>query len=272
MTELIEKAFLEDLPNGDLTTQSIAINTAPGTAKLIAKDDIVLSGKELFQTCFHYIDKDLQFNWQFEDSAFILSGQIAATIRGNIVSMLKAERVALNFLGHLSGIATYTRCFNKQVEHTKCKILDTRKTTPLFRNLEKQAVVHGKGVNHRMNLSDAILIKENHIALAGGIKRAIKLAQQNGRGPVEVETKNLEEVQAAVEMKVDRIMLDNMTNEQIKECLSVIPKTIETEASGNMSLERVKSVAELGVNFISIGAITHSAPCADFSLIIESEK
>jgi nicotinate-nucleotide pyrophosphorylase (carboxylating) len=170
-------------------------------------------------------------------------------------------------------VASLTRCFVEQVKHTKTKILDTRKTTPGMRLFEKAAVRHGGGQNHRLNLHDGILIKENHIRFAGGLTAAVKSVRANspnrGRTQVEVETRTLDEVREAVDLKVWRILLDNMNNEQMRAALDIIGGRIQTEASGNMTIERVKSVAELGVDFISVGALTHSAPCADLSLMIE---
>lgn len=175
----------------------------------------------------------------------------------------------MNFLGQLSGIATTTKTFVDQVKHTNTKILDTRKTTPVFRELEKRAVLHGGGVNHRFNLSDAVMIKDNHIALMGGITKAVQQVRKHTTKAVECEASTLDEVKECIENKVERILLDNMDNELLKQALAIIPKSIQTEASGNMSVGRVRSVAELGVDFISVGALTHSAPCADVSLKFE---
>jgi nicotinate-nucleotide pyrophosphorylase (carboxylating) len=177
--------------------------------------------------------------------------------------------VALNFLGHLSGIATLTAKFVKEAAGTATKILDTRKTTPGFRELEKRAVVHGGGVNHRMNLSTAVLIKDNHITVMGGITAAVSRVREHTKLPVEVEVKNLDEIKEAVSLNVQRILLDNMNNELLKQATDLIPKEIETEASGNMNLQRIKSVAETGVSYISVGALTHSAPVADVSLLFD---
>ncbi len=269
---LITNALSEDLHNGDLTTDSLGISNKMGTARLIAKEDLVLSGAHVFTQTMKKMAPENLIKWYFKDGDLILKKQTVALIEGNLTGVIKAERVALNFLGRLSGVASYTRCFVEKIKNTKVKILDTRKTTPLYRTLEKQAVVHGGGHNHRSNLSDAILIKENHIQMAGCIKEAVTKIRKRSSNPIEVETKNLEEVRMAVELKVARIMFDNMDNETIKKAQALVPKEIETEASGNMTLDRVGSVAELGINFISIGAITHSAPTADFSLLFDWEK
>ncbi|NQZ02814.1 MAG: nicotinate-nucleotide diphosphorylase (carboxylating), partial [Bdellovibrionales bacterium] len=176
--DLIELAYKEDIPSGDITTESLNLTGKVSSAKLIAKQDLVLSGSELFSQCFLHMDKQAKIKWFFQDSNIVLKGQTVAAIRASNLQMLKAERVALNFLGHLSGIATITKYFVKATEGTSCKILDTRKTTPLYRDLEKKAVRDGGGVNHRMNLSDQIMLKENHIDLAGGLDKAVELAKQ----------------------------------------------------------------------------------------------
>jgi len=267
--ERLKLAFLEDLPNGDITTDSIFTESKMGRARLIAKDDLVVSHRSLFEQAIRFLCPQATFKWEFTDGDFALEKQTLCVIQGDLVKILKAERVSLNFLGHLCGIATLTRCFVNQVKHTDCKILDTRKTLPLYRALEKAAVVHGGGQNHRMTLSDAILIKENHIRAAGSIRNAINKIKSETKAPIEVEVTNLEEIKIAVALKVTRLLLDNMTNDQMSEALKIVPATIRTEASGNMKLDRVKSVAELGVDYISVGALTHSAPHADLSLLFE---
>lgn len=271
LLELIRAAIKEDMPHGDVTTESLALKPRIGRARLKAKEDIVLSGAMAFEQSMQLLEPTCRVKWHFEEGDEILKNQIICTIEGDLVQILKAERVALNFLGHLSGIATHTRRFVKQIKGTKTKILDTRKTTPAFRDLEKRAVVHGGGANHRMNLSSAILIKDNHIAVMGGIKNAVNRVREHSQLPIEVEARTMEEVKEAVEMKANRILLDNMDNEMLKTALALIPSDIETEASGNMTLERVRSVAEIGVNYISVGALTHSAPCADVSLVFQWE-
>lgn len=271
LQELIRAAIKEDMPQGDVTTESLALRPRQGRARLKAKEDIVLSGSMAFEQSMQALEPNARVKWHFEEGDEILKNQIICTIEGDLVQILKAERVALNFLGHLSGIATFTRRFVKQVEGTKTKILDTRKTTPAFRELEKKAVVHGGGVNHRMNLSTAILIKDNHISVMGGITKAVERVRAHSHLTVEVEASTLEQVQEAVSLNVNRILLDNMNNDILKQAVALVPAHIETEASGNMNLERVCAVAEIGVNFISVGALTHSAPCADVSLIFHWE-
>lgn len=268
-TELIKAALKEDMPNGDITTESMAVKPRIGDAVLKAKSDLVLSGSPVFEQTIQLLEPNAKLNWLFEEGDFIFKGQNICEIEGDLIQILKAERVALNFLGKLSGIATFTRKFVKEIEGTKASILDTRKTTPLLRELEKKAVTHGGGLNHRFNLSDAILIKDNHISLAGGIKKAVERIRSNSNLKVEVEASTLDQVKECVDLNVDRILLDNMNNELLKDAVALIPPHIKTEASGNMNLERVKSVAAIGVDYISVGALTHSAPNADISLLFD---
>jgi nicotinate-nucleotide pyrophosphorylase (carboxylating) len=271
LLELIRAAIKEDMPAGDVTTEALALKPRHGRARLKAKEDIVLSGAMAFEQTMLSLEPNCKVKWHFEEGDAILKNQIICTTEGDLVQILKAERVALNFLGHLSGIATFTRRFVTAIAGTSTKVLDTRKTTPGFRELEKKAVVHGGGVNHRMNLSTAILIKDNHIAVMGGIEAAVSRVRAHSQLPIEVEARSLEEVTLAVGQKVRRILLDNMDNETLKKARALVPHEIETEASGNMNLERVRGVAEIGIDFISVGALTHSAPCADVSLIFDWE-
>lgn len=267
--DLIRAAIKEDMPRGDVTTESLALKPRHGFARLKAKEDLVLSGTMPFEQSIQALEPSAKVSWHFEEGHSALSGQILCTIEGDLVQILKAERVALNFLGHLSGIATHTRRFVQEVEGTRTRILDTRKTTPGLRDLEKRAVVHGGGFNHRMNLSTAILLKDNHVSVMGGITNAVKRVREHSHLAIEVEAKNLEEVRECVHLGVQRILLDNMSDEALYKAREIIPETIETEASGNMNLQRVRKVAEIGVNYISVGALTHSAPVADVSLLFE---
>ncbi len=268
LQDLIANAYREDIPDGDLATDSIGVPVLQGKAKLIAKSDLVLSGREVFEKCILYMDPRAEIRWLFEDSQIALKKQTICVIKGNLVQLLKAERVALNFLGRLSGIASLTHMYVDQVKHTHTKILDTRKTTPLYRGLEKQAVKDGGGHNHRMSLSDFPMIKENHVRILGDLAETIEKVR-TAHPFVEVEAHSIEDVKVCVSKNVNRILLDNFSIEQIQEALQIIPKHIETEASGNMTLERVAQVAETGVNYISVGALTHSAPVADISLLFE---
>lgn len=272
LMDLISAALKEDMPNGDLTTDSLALAPRYGEARLIAKEDLVLSGTAPFEQTVLALDPTARVQWNFKEGALILDRQIICLIAGDLIQLLKAERVALNFIGHLSGIATYTRCFAKAVEGTKTKILDTRKTLPGYRELERRAVVHGGGCNHRKSLSDAILIKDNHIMVAGGVAAAIRRTREHTNEKIEIEASDLAQVKEAVDCGADRILLDNMSNELMAEALKLIPKGVETEASGNMTVDRVGSVAKLGVTYISVGALTHSAPSADVSLLFDWQQ
>jgi nicotinate-nucleotide pyrophosphorylase (carboxylating) len=267
LLELIKLSYLEDIPNKDITTTNLNIEEKIGKAQLVAKEDFIFSGKEIFTECLKYMDSNIQLKWYFDDGDLVYKDQTITALQGDFIQLIQAERVALNFASHLSGIATMAHCFVKEVEHTKCKILDTRKTTPLLRDLEKQAVAHGGGTNHRRDLSDAIMLKENHIRMAGGIVKAVNNIRRNSSQPIEVETTNLTEIKEACALDIQTIMLDNMDNQTMAQAIKIIPPHIETEASGNMSVDRVKSVAELGVNYISVGSMTHSAPVADMSLL-----
>tara|TARA_B110001454_G_scaffold219202_1_gene252069 strand:+ start:169574 stop:170401 length:828 start_codon:yes stop_codon:yes gene_type:complete len=272
LNDLIKAAIKEDMPHGDVTTDSLGLTPKIGKAVLKAKEDIILSGLLPFESTVLMLEPNGKIKWHFEEGQRVLKGQNICSLEGDLIQILKAERVALNFLGHLSGIATYTRRFVDAVAGTKTRILDTRKTLPGYRDIEKKAVVHGGGVNHRMNLSTAILIKDNHIAMMGGIKAAVERTRKNTDLDIEVEASTLDEVKIAVEMKVKRILLDNMNTQLLADACAIIPDTIETEASGNMSLARVPEVAKTGVDFISVGALTHSAPVADVSLQFDWQK
>ncbi len=269
LQDLIKAALKEDIPNGDVTTESLALSAKPGRAKLIAKQDLILSGTAAFEQTVLQLDPEAQLKWHFSDGQQVLNKQIICTIQGDLLQILKAERVAINFLMHLSGIATLTNEFVKRIRPAQTQILDTRKTLPGYRDLEKKAVVHGGGVNHRMNLSDAVLVKDNHISVMGGITPAVQKIRQHSQLPIEVEARTLEDVKECVALKIHRILLDNMNLEMMSEAVKLIPPGIQSEASGNMSLDRVKDVAAIGVTFISVGALTHSAPSADVSLMFQ---
>jgi nicotinate-nucleotide pyrophosphorylase (carboxylating) len=267
--DLVRWALQEDLPFGDVTTEGLGLTQKSGRAVLRAKEDLILSGRELFEQTFRQGAPRTQQNWFFKDGQKLLKGQNVCSLEGNLVEMLKAERVALNFLGPLSGIATLTRKFVEEVYPLETKILDTRKTLPLYRNFAKKAVRDGGGHNHRMNLSDSIMIKDNHISMIGSLERAIEILRRETSKPIIVEVRTLDEVQRAAKMDVQRLLLDNMNIEMMKKAMECIPSNIETEASGNMTVDRVRSVAETGVTYISVGALTHSAPSADFSLLFD---
>jgi nicotinate-nucleotide pyrophosphorylase (carboxylating) len=265
----VSKALKEDGAFEDITTAAIEKPEDRGLAKIIAKEDLVVSGLDFFKFAMCSLDPNVQIQRQFQDGHFVLRGQTVATLVGNRFKMLRAERVALNFLGHLSGVATLTSCFVEAISSSKTKILDTRKTTPGLRFAERKAVRDGGGHNHRYNLQSAILIKENHIQLAGSIAHILSRCLELKYSWIEIEVRNLNELQEALKFPIQRVMLDNFDNIEIQNAMNVIPPHIEVEASGNMKIERVKSVADLGVHFISVGALTHSAPCADISFLLE---
>jgi nicotinate-nucleotide pyrophosphorylase (carboxylating) len=272
LKELIKIAIEEDMPKGDVTTESLALPPKIGRARLVAKQDLFLSGTGAFEQTMLLLEPNLKLKWHFDEGDSVLKGQSLCTLFGDLLQILKAERVALNFLMKLSGISTLTNQFVEKIKGTSTKILDTRKTTPGYRELEKKAVVHGGGQNHRLNLSDAILIKDNHISVMGGITAAVKRVRANSQLPLEVEAATYDQVLECVDLGVHRILLDNMNNEQLKRACDVIPDSIQAEASGNMSLERVRGVAEIGVDFISVGALTHSANSCDVSLLFSWDE
>ena len=274
--KIIEQALAEDIGSGDITTDSIVSEYSFGQARIISKQNGILSGIYICEHVFKTVDENLEIKIDHKDGDSLQSGETVMVINGKTGSILKAERVALNFLAHLSGVATFTNRFVNKLGTTKTKIIDTRKTTPLLRVLEKEAVVHGGGANHRMGLYDMVLIKENHIRAAGGIRRAVEqtnrfLSEMKIDAKIEVETTNLDEVHEALTCEIDRIMLDNMTIDQMKEAVGLINHQVEVEASGGIGLEQVNDIASTGVDFISVGAITHSAPAFDFSLLLEEK-
>lgn len=265
---LIQSAIEEDVGSGDITTSAVLMGNETGRAQAIAKGDMVAAGMDVFKEVFVSYDGDIRFRDNVEDGALVKSGDILTEISGKLGSILTAERVALNFLQRLCGIATLTRRYVDEVRGTGAKILDTRKTTPGLRMLEKYAVTIGGGFNHRFGLYDGILVKDNHIDAAGGILAAVD--RISGGVPhtlkVEVEVKNLREVEEALSAGVDIIMLDNMGAGEMKEAVSLINGRALIEASGNVTLSRVREIAETGVDLISVGALTHSAPASDISL------
>lgn len=265
---LIQSAIIEDIGSGDITTSAVLMGNETGRAQAIARGDMVVAGMDVFKEVFVSYDGDISFRDNVEDGGLVKSGDILTEISGKLESILTGERVALNFLQRLCGIATLTRRYVDEVRGTGAKILDTRKTTPGLRMLEKYAVTIGGGFNHRFGLYDGILIKDNHIDAAGGISAAVD--RISGGVPhtlkVEVEVKNLREVEEALSAGVDIIMLDNMGAGEMKEAVSLINGRVLIEASGNVTLSRVREIAETGVDIISVGALTHSAPASDISL------
>jgi len=262
---LIKKAFAEDFADiGDVTSSAI-FSDEKDDYYLLSKDDGVLCGIDFFQKVFLKIDENIELKIFKKDGEKIKNGEIVATIFGKVNSILKAERTALNLLSHLSGIASKTAKFVQKISG-KTKILDTRKTLPTLRELQKYAVKCGGGENHRMGLFDLAMIKDNHIDAAGGIENAVRKIREKWNGKIEVETRNLSEVKIALNCGVDRIMLDNMNNETMQKAVKIICRKAETEASGNMNLERISAVSETGVDYISVGELTHSVTAFDFSL------
>lgn len=265
-TKLIEMSFFEDLQEiGDVTSDAI-FDHEKDIYHLMAKQDGILCGVDIFIRSFQYLDATCEVEFYYKDGDSLKNGDTVALVKGSIRSLLKAERTALNFISHLSGIATQTRSY-VDAASGKTKILDTRKTLPGWRELQKYAVRCGGGTNHRMGLHDMVMIKDNHIDGAGGITKAVdKIRKQWGsRFRIEVETRNLEEVQEALVAGVDVIMLDNMEVPLMKKAVGLIAGHAQTEASGNMTLDRIAQVATTGVDYISIGALTHSVPVFDFS-------
>ncbi len=266
--ELIWMALKEDITSEDITTNAIMREDKQGQAQLLCKQDGVIAGLEVFERVFQLLDEKTQVEFYFKDGNRVKNGDLLATVTGDIRTILSGERVALNYLQRMSGIATHTRQLVDLLGDAKTKLLDTRKTTPNMRIFEKYAVKVGGGTNHRYNLSDGILIKDNHIGAAGGIKKAVEMAKEYAPfvRKIEVEVESLEQVQEALDAGADIIMLDNMDNATMKKAVAVIDGRAETECSGNVTAERVKDIIETGVDYVSCGALTHSSPIMDVSL------
>ena len=271
---LIENALKEDIGTGDVTTDALIPDSMVSTATMVAKADGTIAGMDVAEAVFRYLTPQLLWIPHVKDGDQIKKGDLLVEMNGSYRALLSGERLALNFLQRMSGIATATALYTAQVAEYGTKILDTRKTVPGLRLLDKYAVKAGGGENHRIGLYDMVLIKDNHIKVAGGIRNAVE--QIRSRVPagmkIEVETTNIEEVLEALEMKADIIMLDNMSNETMKICVGIINHRAKVEASGNMNLERVREVAATGVDYISIGALTHSVTALDISMNIKKEQ
>ena len=265
--DLISKAIQEDMPFGDITTNALIPEDSVSTASVIAKEDGIICGIPVFKRVFKLIG-NVTCNFHIQDGDKVTSGTIIGTITGNTRNILMGERIALNLMQRMSGIATTTKAYADAIKGTKAKVVDTRKITPLYRHLDKYAVLCGGGANHRFSLSDSILIKDNHIDAAGGIVNAINLARKNCSftSKIEVETENKSEVLEALIAKADIIMLDNMTPETAKEMVKLIGDKAIIECSGNVTLDTIKDYAETGVDYISVGALTHSFKVLDISL------
>ena len=275
--EIVDRALAEDLGKGDVTTEALISSDQRGTGFIVAKKEGILAGIEVAKQVFHRVDPELKVEILLEDGARVKPGGKVAKVSGSIASILKAERIALNFLQRLSGIASETNRYVERVEGLPVRIMDTRKTTPGLRSLEKYAVRVGGGENHRMNLGDGILIKDNHLAALRSqglnIKEIIAKARQNApqRLPVEVEVGTMSEALEAVEAGANIVMLDNMNLEDMRKAVKSIHGRALIEASGGITLGNVRAVAETGVDFISIGALTHSATALDISLELEAQ-
>jgi nicotinate-nucleotide pyrophosphorylase (carboxylating) len=265
--KIIKEAINEDAIYGDITSDSIFNEGSKATVDLIAKEAGIIAGLEVFKRVFCILG-NVEVDFYIVDGSFMNSGDIIAKLKGSIRNILLGERVALNLLQRMSGIATVSRKMCEKISHTKAKILDTRKTTPNLRILEKYAAKVGGAENHRFNLSDGILIKDNHISAAGGITEAVLKVRQNTSfvRKIEVEVENLKQLKEAMEAKVDIIMLDNMNIETMKKAVEIINKSALIEASGNVNLETVKAIAETGVDYISSGMMTHSVEALDISM------
>ncbi|MCR1933243.1 carboxylating nicotinate-nucleotide diphosphorylase [Clostridium tepidum] len=265
--EKLKSALEEDICFEDITTESIFKKNKKGKIDLIAKEDGIIAGLEVFKRVFLLLG-DINASFYIKDGEKVIKDQKIGEIIGDIKTILTGERVALNFLQRMSGIATLTRRFTYELKNTKTKLLDTRKTTPNLRVFEKYAVKIGGGFNHRFGLSDGILIKDNHINAVGGIKTAVALIKNNAPfvRKIEVEVENLEQLKEALDCKVDIIMLDNMSLNMLKKAISIIDGRALTEASGNITIDNIKAIANCGVNYISTGAITHSFKVLDLSM------
>lgn len=266
--KLILMALQEDITSEDVTTNAIMPEKVLGKVDLICKGEGVIAGLAVFARTFELLDKDIEITFMAKDGDKVNKGDLLAKVKGDIRVLLSGERVALNYLQRMSGIATYTNQVVNLLAGSKTKLLDTRKTTPNMRIFEKYAVTVGGGNNHRYNLSDGILLKDNHIGAAGSVKKAIELARAYAPfvRKIEVETENLDMVKEALEARADIIMLDNMSIDMMEEAIKLIDGKAQTECSGNVTKENIQALAKIGVDFISSGALTHSAPILDLSL------
>lgn len=275
--KLIKTALKEDIGPGDVTTDAIFGTDSPQQqATIVAKQSGIICGIDFFCDTMHSVDPDIQIDVHLSNGSTVKAGDVIMTLHGPIASLLKGERTALNFLAKFSGIATLTRQYVDQIQHTNAVLLDTRKTTPAYRHLEKFAVRIGGGSNHRIGLYDMVMIKDNHIDACGSITKAVKRVRGYLRQketpdiPIEVEVRNEEQLREALELDIDRIMLDNMTPAQITSCVRITNGKTPLEVSGNVDLETIREYAETGVDFISVGKLTHSAPAFDFSMRMKS--
>ena len=266
--QLIRMALQEDITSEDVSTNAVMPTATKGTVELIAKEDGVIAGLDIYARVFTILDEKTEIDFHCKDGDEVKKGELMATVTGDIRVLLSGERVALNYLQRMSGIATYTRQVAKLLEGSKVTLLDTRKTTPNCRVFEKYAVRVGGGCNHRYNLSDGVLLKDNHIGAAGSVTKAVQMAKAYAPfvRKIEIEVETMEQVKEAVEAGADIIMLDNMTPEMMKEAVELIAGRAQTECSGNITKENIAKILETGVDFVSSGALTHSAPILDISM------
>ncbi len=266
--DYIMNTLREDITYEDVSANAVMPEDRQGKADLICKQDGVICGLDIFRRTFELLDSTSHFEANCKDGDFVKKGELLGIIYGDIKAILSGERTALNYLQRMSGIATITKEYMKELEGYSTTLLDTRKTTPNMRPFEKYAVTVGGATNHRYNLSDGVLLKDNHIGAAGSVTKAIEMAKAYAPfvRKIEIETETLEQVKEAVEAGADIIMLDNMDNNMMKKALEIIDGRAETECSGNVTKERLKEIAEIGVDFVSCGALTHSAPIMDVSL------
>ena len=266
--QLIRMALQEDITSEDVSTNAVMPTATKGTVDLIAKEDGVIAGLDIYARVFTILDEKTEIDFHCKDGDEVKKGELMATVTGDIRVLLSGERVALNYLQRMSGIATYTRQVAKLLEGSKVTLLDTRKTIPNCRVFEKYAVRVGGGCNHRYNLSDGVLLKDNHIGAAGSVTKAIQMAKAYAPfvRKIEIEVETLEQVKEAVEAGADIIMLDNMTPEVMKQAVELIDGRAQTECSGNITKENIQKIREIGVDFVSSGALTHSAPILDISM------
>ena len=266
--QLIRMALQEDITSEDVSTNAVMPTATKGTVELIAKEDGVIAGLDIYARVFTILDEKTEIDFHCKDGDEVKKGELMATVTGDIRVLLSGERVALNYLQRMSGIATYTRQVAKLLEGSKVTLLDTRKTTPNCRVFEKYAVRVGGGCNHRYNLSDGVLLKDNHIGAAGSVTKAIQMAKAYAPfvRKIEIEVETLDMVKEAVAAGADIIMLDNMTPEVMKQAVELIDGRAQTECSGNITKENIQKIREIGVDFVSSGALTHSAPILDISM------
>ena len=265
--KLIRMALQEDITSEDVSTNAVLRSAVKGTVDLIAKEDGIIAGLDVYARVFQILDEKTEISFNFKDGEAVKKGDLLGTVTGDIRVLLSGERVALNYLQRMSGIATYTKQVSKLLEGSKVTLLDTRKTTPNCRVFEKYAVRIGGGCNHRYNLSDGVLLKDNHIGAAGSVAKAVAMAKEYAPfvRKIEVEVENLDMVKEAVEAGSDIIMLDNMSTEEMQEAIRIIDGRAETECSGNVTKENISRLTSLGVDYISSGALTHSAQILDIS-------